>query len=209
MIKSKKFEYGIIIDDGVYEKMMKPKWWHFKLKRSIKRLKREFKKISKDEISNFGLEMQKWMNQRPPDNWRDEDFSADKLFNDVINKAKQFETILLADLQTLATYLVTQKGAYYIPDIIDRTEIVLPESIQVKISENAYSTTSTAKIVKVGRQSFTKIVDYFSEVKRKIRIKRFFVIMLRSLVRKYLLGKSSYYASYKDQQNSKKILITS
>ena len=35
----------------------------------------------------------------------------------------------------------------------------------VKISENVYSTTSTAKIVKVGRQSFTKIVDYFSEVK--------------------------------------------
>lgn len=85
-------------------------------------------------LAIFG--MQKWMRETPPDQLRKADSAVDQLFSDVINKAKRFETVLLAELATLAVYHITQKGAYYTPDLIDRTEIVLPEPIQNRMTEN-------------------------------------------------------------------------
>lgn len=56
-------------------------------------------------------------------------------FQQIINKAKEFETVLCADLQTLATYHVTQKGIYSTPDLIDRAENTLPAPVLEKIGK--------------------------------------------------------------------------
>ena len=88
------------------------------------------------ELTKAITEMQKWMRETPPDQVRKTDSSVDARFINVVNKAKQFEAVLLAELQILATYHVTQKGAYYTPDLIDQAEMTLPESIRTKIPED-------------------------------------------------------------------------
>jgi len=88
------------------------------------------------ELIKAILEMQKWVKDTPAEKLRELDSSVDPLFGDVVDKARQFETIVIAELQTLATYHVTQKGAYSTPDLIDRAEVTLPQSIQDKIPEN-------------------------------------------------------------------------
>jgi len=87
------------------------------------------------ELINAILEMQKWVRETPPEKWSEINPFADQLFGNVQNRARDFETIVLAELQTLATYHVTQKGAYSTPDIIERAEITLPESIRAKITD--------------------------------------------------------------------------
>ena len=59
--------------------------------------------------------------------------SMDYSFKDVITKAKDFETVLAAELQTLATYHASQKGIYSTPDLIERAENTLPESVRNKL----------------------------------------------------------------------------
>lgn len=52
-------------------------------------------------------------------------------FRQAVSKAKEFETILIAELQTLATYHVTQKAIYSTTDLVDRAEnIFLPPTLQ-------------------------------------------------------------------------------
>jgi hypothetical protein len=80
--------------------------------------------------------MQKMINQTPPDKWMDANPLMDEQLGKVVNKSREFETILMAELQTLIAYHVTQKGAYYTPDLVDRTEIIFPESIRAKIPED-------------------------------------------------------------------------
>lgn len=53
---------------------------------------------------------------------------------DLIYKVRAFETVLGAELQTLATYHVSQKGAYYTPDLIERAEKMFPENIRIRLS---------------------------------------------------------------------------
>lgn len=59
--------------------------------------------------------------------------STDIIFAQVIGKAKKFETVLSAELQTLATYHVTQKGIYSTTDLIDHAENILPLAVLEKI----------------------------------------------------------------------------
>jgi hypothetical protein len=56
---------------------------------------------------------------------------------DLASKAKAFETVLSAELQTLAAYYVTQKGIYSTPDLIERADNTLPESSRDRIPAGA------------------------------------------------------------------------
>jgi hypothetical protein len=49
----------------------------------------------------------------------------------------EFENVLAAELRASATYLVSQKGAYSTPDLIDRAEILIPETIRSEIPDRA------------------------------------------------------------------------
>jgi hypothetical protein len=59
---------------------------------------------------------------------------TDFKFRHVIAKAKQCETVLSAELQTLATYHATQKGIYSTPDLIERAENVFPDTIRDRLT---------------------------------------------------------------------------
>jgi hypothetical protein len=48
--------------------------------------------------------------------------------------ASEFETVLSAELQSMDTYLVSQKGSYRTPDLIERAEIIFPISIREDLS---------------------------------------------------------------------------
>jgi len=51
--------------------------------------------------------------------------------------AQEFETVLAAELQSLDTYLVSQKGTHSTPDLIERAEIMFPEKIRRRLPEQA------------------------------------------------------------------------
>ena len=78
-----------------------------------------------------------WLNGWPDD--IDSEMNTKEKFQvrDIIRRAKAFETILVAELQTLATYHVTQKGIYSTPDLIQRAENTLPEAVRIKLHEGA------------------------------------------------------------------------
>jgi len=51
----------------------------------------------------------------------------------VISSAKEFETVLCAELNTLAVYGITQKGIYSTADLIERAENIFPASALKKL----------------------------------------------------------------------------
>lgn len=55
----------------------------------------------------------------------------------MVNAATTFETVLLEELHTLATYHATPKGIYSTADLIERAEDVFPEEIKKKLSPEA------------------------------------------------------------------------
>ena len=77
-----------------------------------------------------------WFQKVDKNKISDEDSSADQKFRNIIEKAKGFEIVLSAELQTLAVYHVTQKGIYSTADLIDRAERILPESALPKLSQS-------------------------------------------------------------------------
>jgi len=62
---------------------------------------------------------------------------TDFQFRAVINKAKEFETVLSAELDVLATYHVTSKGAYSTAELIERADLILSESVREKVPQEA------------------------------------------------------------------------
>lgn len=56
--------------------------------------------------------------------------------HEVVNAAREFQTVLSAELQTLATYHATQKGIYSTPDLIERADHIFPESIRQKLGDH-------------------------------------------------------------------------
>lgn len=78
--------------------------------------------------------VREWMRTTPSDKWAKPDMSADAKLRQVVSKAKEFETVLSAELQTLATYQATQKGIYSTADLIERAENILPAPVLAKIS---------------------------------------------------------------------------
>ncbi len=57
--------------------------------------------------------------------------------NTISEAAKEFETVLSAEAQNLDTYLVSQKGTYSTPDLIERAEFMFSEAIRGKLPEQA------------------------------------------------------------------------
>jgi len=81
-------------------------------------------------------EMEKWAsNLKAPGDWTKEDTSVDWKFQQTIDKAKNFETVLSEELLTLSAYCATQKGIYSTSDLIDHAERVFPPSVLEKLSE--------------------------------------------------------------------------
>lgn len=79
---------------------------------------------------------QKWVAaQKTPGDWTKVDASVDWKFQQLIEKAKNFETVLSEELLTLSAYLATKKGIYSTSDLIDRAERVFPPSVLEKLSE--------------------------------------------------------------------------
>lgn len=55
----------------------------------------------------------------------------------IADRAKEFETVLAAELQALDTYFISQKGIYSTPDLIDRADMALDGSVRAIISAEA------------------------------------------------------------------------
>jgi hypothetical protein len=51
--------------------------------------------------------------------------------------ASSFETVLSAELQVLDTYLVSQKGTYSTPDLIDNGELMIPQTLRAGMPAQA------------------------------------------------------------------------
>lgn len=51
----------------------------------------------------------------------------------IVDGAREFETVLDAELQSLDTYLVSQKGTHSTPDLIERAEIMFPERVRQRL----------------------------------------------------------------------------
>lgn len=75
----------------------------------------------------------KWLIKAETNEVNKPDPSVNMKFRQLISKAKEFETVLSAELQTLATYHVTQKGIYSTPDLIDHAENILPVPVLEKV----------------------------------------------------------------------------
>jgi hypothetical protein len=96
------------------------------------------------ELIDAIMEIDKWLADTPTEKWLEEDRSVDFMFEKMIDQAKEFETVLSAELETLATYHVTQKGIYDTTALIERAENVLPIPMLNKIDE---------KVIKEIRES--------------------------------------------------------
>jgi|SRR5471030_21472 hypothetical protein len=56
---------------------------------------------------------------------------------DIRQAATAFETVLSAELQVMDTYLVSQKGTYSTPDLIDRGDLMIPASLRADMPAQA------------------------------------------------------------------------
>jgi hypothetical protein len=93
----------------------------------------------------------------------------------VINSAKTFETVLCAELNTLAAYGVTQKGIYSTSDLIERAERILPEPVLARIDSKTIEEirqsgrclafdNATASAFHIMRATETVIHEYYISV---------------------------------------------
>jgi hypothetical protein len=78
-----------------------------------------------------------WFRSASPEQLRETVQVTDFQFRAVINKAKEFETVLSAELNVLATYLVTSKGAYSTAELIERADLILSDSVREKVPQEA------------------------------------------------------------------------
>ena len=78
----------------------------------------------------------KWMDETPAEKVQELYPSLSPIFQRVINKAKEFETVVSAELQKLDTYHATQKGIYDTTALIQQAENILPVSVLSKIDED-------------------------------------------------------------------------
>ena len=80
-------------------------------------------------------EVTKWLDNTPNDKLTELYPSMDGVFQVLIEKAKEFETVVSAELPKLDTFQVTQKGIYDTTDLIEKAEKSLPAPILNKINE--------------------------------------------------------------------------
>ena len=90
---------------------------------------------SGDELIGASREMSTWLRSTPPDEWEKEDPSINLKCSQLLNKAKEFQIVLSAELLKLETYYVSQKGIYDTTALIARTENVLPISMLNRVDQ--------------------------------------------------------------------------
>lgn len=90
---------------------------------------------SGEELIKATGEILTWLRSTPSDEWEKENHSISLTCRQLLTKAKEFQTILSADLLKLETYHVSQKGIYDTTALIARTENVLPRSMLNKIDQ--------------------------------------------------------------------------
>ncbi len=90
---------------------------------------------SGEELIKATTEILTWLQITPSDEWQKEDPSINLKCRQLLNKAKEFQTVLSAELLKLETYYVSQKGIYDTTALIARTENVLPISMLNKIDQ--------------------------------------------------------------------------
>jgi hypothetical protein len=92
--------------------------------------------------------------------------------------AREFETVLAAEVPNLDTYLVSQKGTHSTPDLIERAEIMFPESIRKRLPAVAINDirhagrclaldNPTASVFHVLRAVESVMAEYFNLVTGK------------------------------------------
>ncbi len=89
------------------------------------------------ELENATDEAVSWFRVTDHSKWREENAEADEIFEKIIKIAKEFEIVLSAELHTLVTYHITQKGIYSTADLIERAEGILPQHVLGKIGQMA------------------------------------------------------------------------
>jgi len=87
-----------------------------------------------DELIKAIGEVEEWIRKTPVKEWEKDDNSADSTFRKLIGKAKEFQTVLSEELQTLDTYHVTKKGNYSTIGLIEQAEDVLPEMVRNRMT---------------------------------------------------------------------------
>lgn len=89
------------------------------------------RKVGRDLLTAI-KSLTKWFSETKAEERHKTAPEIDWQFQSVINKAREFETVLTNELQILATYHVTQKGIYSTSDLIEKAEHIFPESIRQK-----------------------------------------------------------------------------
>jgi len=90
---------------------------------------------SGEELIKATGEILTWLRNTPSADWEKEDPSVNLTCNQLLNKAKEFQTVLSAELLKLETYYVSQKGIYDTTALIARTENVLPISMLDRVDQ--------------------------------------------------------------------------
>ena len=90
-------------------------------------------RVSAQELTKAIGAVEAWSRGVPPADWGEQNIQVDMMFTQVVLSAATFQTVLSAELQTLATYQATQKGIYSTTDLIEHAERTLPDSAQAKI----------------------------------------------------------------------------
>lgn len=89
------------------------------------------------ELENARDEAISWFRETEHSKWRKESAVAAEIFGKIIKIAKELEIVLSAELHTLATYHITQKGIYSTADLIEHAEGILPQHVMGRIGQMA------------------------------------------------------------------------
>lgn len=90
-----------------------------------------------NELINAIDQGREWIRTTEHSEWYKSNPDVDAKFQNIINVAKEFEIVLSAELQTLTTYHITQKGIYSTSDLIEHAEKILPDHVLAKIDIKA------------------------------------------------------------------------
>ncbi|MBI3743650.1 MAG: hypothetical protein HY261_05110 [Chloroflexi bacterium] len=87
-----------------------------------------------DELEKNVFSAFEVLNKLPAEKRSQPDDALDRAFQQVVVKAKEFQTVLAAELHTFAAYYVTKKAIYSTDDLIERAENALPDGIRKELT---------------------------------------------------------------------------
>lgn len=92
-------------------------------------------RIPGNKLLNSINEVQKWWQDKGLEQVEHDDPSIDTIFEQVLEDAETFDTVLTSELDTLAAYWATQKGIYSTPALISATENIFPPPVLNKLNK--------------------------------------------------------------------------